>query len=130
MNVFRKLMLALPIVAMSAPAMAGNLSGNYLITLQAARPNGLKGEQVCFTLNQTSSVLNWKNSGTWSVGDVTLGYYYVVQGVITMFTQPNANEEIFLSGKIANGVIGDTSFLAVYGDTAVTGTFTAAPGGC
>jgi hypothetical protein len=123
--------MALPIVAMAMPAAATefDLTGNWLVTLQVARPAGLSGQSACFTLNQTGGVLGWENSGTFSVqgSDVT-GNYYVIQSVLTAFTSLGNNSYVIFTGHLYHHSIVNTSFLEVADGTPETGNFTATSG--
>ena len=131
MRSLRTLLMALPIVAMAMPAAATefDLSGNWLVTLQVARPAGLKGQTACFTLNQTGGVLGWANSGTFSVNgsDVT-GNYYVINSVLTAFTSLGSDSYVVLTGHLYHHSIVNTSFLEVENGSPATGNFTATPG--
>jgi hypothetical protein len=129
MTKVRKLMMALPIVAMSVPASAADLSGNWTVTLRTVRPNGGSGSSACFTLTQTSNVLNWQNSGTFTIAgsDVT-GQYYAIAGVLTAFASLDGNGFVVLQGKLHDHSIMNTSFLELDNGQATTGNFTATSG--
>jgi hypothetical protein len=133
----RALFAALPLFAMSLPAMAANLSGNYLVTLNKARPSQYSGASVCITLAETGTVLGWTNSGNWSINGIPAGQYYVLHGVISLVTTASVtNAEAapgyaIFEGKLLNKAITDTSVTEVIGgQVALTGNFTATPGGC
>jgi len=129
MKKLRTLMMALPIVAMSMPAVAADLTGSWTVTLQTARPNTVAGQSACFVLTQTSNVLNWQNSGTFTVvgSDVT-GDYYAIHGVLTAFASLGANSYVVLTGYLHEHTINNTSFLEVVNGQPATGNFTATPG--
>jgi hypothetical protein len=121
--------MALPVVAMAAPAAATDLTGSWLVTLTAARPAGLTGETACFVLNQTSNVLGWQNSGTFTVqGSDVSGNYYAINSVLTAFTSLGNNSYVVLTGHLYHRSIVNTSFLLVNNGQPETGNFTATAG--
>jgi len=129
MRSLRTLIMALPIVAMAAPAAATDLTGSWLVTLTAGRPAGLKGQTACFVLNQTGNVLGWANSGTFAVqGSSVTGNYYVINSVLTAFTSLGDNSYVVLTGHLYHRSIVNTSFLAVENGSPITGNFVASSG--
>jgi hypothetical protein len=129
MRSLRTLLMALPIVAMAVPAAATDLTGNWTVTLTTVRPQNLKGVSACFTLTQTSSVQNWMNSGTFTIGGTSVqGQYYAVNSVLTGFADLPGNGFLLLTGHLYHKGIVNTSFLEIVNGSPSTGNFTAASG--
>jgi len=122
-------MMALPIVAMAAPALAEDLSGDWLVTLTTVRPTYNQGSSACFTLTQTSSFQKWMNSGTFTIAGTSVeGTYYAVNSVLTGFaTLPN-NGFLLLSGHLYHKGIVNTSFLEIVNGAPSSGNFSAVSG--
>jgi hypothetical protein len=79
MTTFRAWVMAASVAAMCVPAAAlANFSGNYLLTVTAAKPDSFKGTQVCAVLVDDGSVLGWMNSGTITINGLT-GQFIVVR---------------------------------------------------
>jgi hypothetical protein len=124
--------MALPMVAMAAPAMARDtvdLSGNWLVTLTTVRPVANQGTSACFTLTQTSSFQNWMNSGTFTIaGTSVVGTYYAVNSVLTGFATLPGDGFLLLSGHLYHHGIENTSFLEIVGGAPSSGNFSASSG--
>lgn len=126
MSKLNSLILALPLVAMgasSALAVDANLTGDWTITIPAAR--GIpQGTSLCLTLTQTGGVLGFKNSGTISSGGTVVGNYYAFQSVLVAEA-----ENIFLTGHLYHRTISNTS-VTVFGQNGISGvgSFTVAKG--
>ena len=121
---FRALLVALSIAAISVPASASNIAGSWTVTFTNVRPTSLNGTQTCFTLTQTSDVMGWSDSGTFTMGSVS-GEYYSIQGVMTAFATLS-DGYLILTGKFHSGTIINTSILQVdNGSPTFTGEFTA-----
>ena len=129
MRSLRTLMMALPIVALAAPSMAENLSGDWTVTLTTVRPNYDRGASACFTLTQTSTVQNWMNSGTFTIAGTSVqGQYYAVNSVLTAFANLPDNCFLLLTGHLFHHGIQNTSFLEIVGGAPTSGNFSAASG--
>ena len=83
MSKLRALTMALPLLAMTAPAFAVDLSGDYSITITGGRSAYAVGDHGCITLTQTGDVLGFTNSGTAAARGKT-GDYYALRSVITV----------------------------------------------
>lgn len=75
--------MALCMVAVSAPAFAADLSGDYSIRITGGRSAYKIGARGCITLAQTGDVLGFMNSGTATARSKT-GDYYALKSVITV----------------------------------------------
>jgi hypothetical protein len=124
MKNLRTLIMALPIVAMTAPALAAdNLTGDYTLTMTAGRDALPVGTTVCISLKDTGTVLGFQNSGTATAG-VSNGDYYAIGSVITV-----AFPGVILSGVLYHKGLSYGTLSMVNGGT-VTGadSFTASIG--
>jgi hypothetical protein len=83
MSKLRSLMLALPLLAVAAPAFAVDLSGDWSIKITGGRSAYKIGARGCITLAQTGNILNFMNSGTATARSKT-GDYYALKSVITV----------------------------------------------
>ncbi len=83
MTKLRALMMALPLMVASVPALATDLTGSYLITITGGRGAYPVGATGCIKLSQTGDVLDFKNSGV-AMSRGHAGEYYALNSVITV----------------------------------------------
>ena len=83
MSKLRALTMVLPLLAMTAPAFAVDLSGDYQVRITGGRSAYTIGQRGCVTLAQTGNVLGFANSGT-ATGRSKTGDYYSLKSVITV----------------------------------------------
>jgi hypothetical protein len=83
MTKLRALMMALPIMAVCAPALAADLTGDYQIRITGGRSAYPIGARGCISLVQTGNVLGFSDSGTATARSKT-GDYYALKSVITV----------------------------------------------
>jgi len=133
MKVLRSLLLALPVVGVCGPAFAGagELSGNYLLTITASHGGGSQGQQSCVTLNEDGSVLHWKNSGTVSINDGTATGTFFVVGSNILATASSGSTTFLFAGYLHDGGIKPTQYETFDNGTPVdSGAFSIDRGGC
>jgi len=131
MKMLRYLLLALPVVGVYGPAMAGagDLSGNYLLTHVSSHGGNTGGQTSCVTLNENGSFLNWQNSGTVTIGDAT-GYFFL-SGSNLMATATSGGTQFIFAGYIHSGTIKPAQYETLNNGVAVdSGQFSAVRGCC
>jgi hypothetical protein len=131
MKMLRSLLLALPVVGLCGPAMAGagQLSGNYLLTITASHGGNSKGQQACVTLNEDGSFLGWQNSGTVTIGDATGNFF--VAGSNLLATASNGGTSFIFTGFLHDQGIRPAQFETLTNGVGTdSGLFTVVRGGC
>jgi hypothetical protein len=128
MTRLRTLMMALPLLAATAPAMAANLSGDYTITVTGGRGIAM-GSTACVTLAQTGQVLHFANSGTATLGGTLSGTYYALDAVLTI-DFGGGGGALTMSGVLYQNTLtkGTLTEIDGSGNVGAGVTFTATPG--
>lgn len=126
-------LIAVALLASTSAMAASNLSGNYLLTLTAAKPSAYTGAQVCATLTETGGVLGWQNSGTVSISGTT-GSFFVVGRQLLAWFSVGGGSAVFTANLVGGGMgISGTAFTEFdqNGNATLTAAYSAsAKGGC
>ena len=129
MKMLRSLLLALPVVGLCGPAMAGKLTGNYLLTHVSSHGGGTQGQQSCVTLNEDGSFLGWQNSGTVTIDGASGNFF--LSGANLLATVTSGSTLFIFAGHVHGGTISPASFETVTSGVPVdSGQFTVVRGGC
>jgi hypothetical protein len=133
MKMLRSLLLAMPCVGICGPALAGagQLTGNYLLTITASHGGGTQGQQSCVTLNEDGSLLHWVNSGTVSINNGSATGSFFVSGSNLLATASAGSTTFIFTGFLHKGSILPAQFETFNSGVAVdSGLFTVVRGGC
>jgi hypothetical protein len=120
--------MAASVAALCVPASAlAGFSGNYELTITAARPASLKGTQFCAVINDNGSVLGWQNSGTITIGGNTGDFITVRHQLLAWIsTGSGLDEYTALLPEGGTAITGSGfAFLDSSGNATGTGTFSA-----
>lgn len=135
MTTFKKILFALPALALSTSALARDISGNYLITVTKGRPHGVTGATLCATVvQQAGTTVGFAASGTVTIQGFQGNWFSVgdTKGATFEIPLDSASASfITFSGVFGAPQIAGTSFIEVInGQPVVAGSFSAVKGGC
>ena len=119
-------------LACSTSALAGDISGNYLITVTKGKPKSINGATLCATVVQDGSTLGFAKSGTVTIQGYKGNWFSVGVSKGATFEIPlGGGSFITFAGVFGAPQIQGTSFIEVIdGQPYVAGAFSAAKNGC
>ena len=100
--------MTLALLAISAPAFAVDLTGDYKITITGGRSAYPIGAHGCITLTQTGDVLGFTNSGTAAARSKT-GVYYAIKSAITVSFPHTVLSGVLLNRGLSYGTLTELS---------------------